>query len=118
MSLYVDLAVFLAAGLAFPLAAVLVSKLFRRDYPDPVKEIAYESGVLPIGDARVRYHIHYYIFALIFLVFDVESLFLFPWAVVFRDLAPVLALVEAIVFIALLVVGLVYAWKRRVLTWI
>lgn len=118
MSFYVDLVVFLAAGLTFPLISVLASKLFRRDYPDPLKEISYESGIIPVGDARVRYHIHYYIFALVFLVFDVESLFLFPWAVVFRDLNPVVGFVEAIVFIALLVVGLVYAWKKKVLTWI
>ncbi|MBE3589644.1 MAG: NADH-quinone oxidoreductase subunit A [Firmicutes bacterium] len=118
MPLYVDLVVFLLAGFTFPLVNVLLSKLVRRDYPDPLKEVSYESGIVPIGDARVRYHIHYYIFALVFLVFDVEGLFLFPWAVVFKQLNPAVAFGEAVVFIAMLVVGLVYAWKKKVLTWI
>ncbi|MDI3269875.1 MAG: NADH-quinone oxidoreductase subunit A [Bacillota bacterium] len=104
-------------GFLLPIAAVLVSKLFRRDYPDPLKEVSYESGIQPLGEARVKYHIHYYVFALIFLVFDVEALFLFPWAVAFRHIVPWVALVEALVFIAILVVGLIYAWKKKVLTW-
>ncbi|MBT9258771.1 MAG: NADH-quinone oxidoreductase subunit A [Clostridiales bacterium] len=118
MSFYVDLVIFALVGFLLPIAAVLVGKLLRRDYPDPLKEVSYESGIQPFGEARVKYHIHYYVFALIFLVFDVEALFLFPWAIAYRQIVPWVALVEALVFIAILVVGLIYAWKKKVLTWI
>jgi NADH-quinone oxidoreductase subunit A len=115
---YLDILVFMVAGAVFPLLNVFLSFPLRRSYPDADKQRAYESGEVPLGEARVRFHISYYIFALVFLVFDVESLFLYPWAVVFRTLRPGLALAEMAAFIAMLVVGLAYAWKKKVLTWV
>jgi|SRR5579859_8273610 len=76
----------------------------------------YESGVPTIGTAWIRFHVQYYLFALIFVVFDVETVFLFPFAAEYRHLG-VYALAEASVFVAVLLVGLAYAWRRGVLRW-
>lgn len=117
MEKYLDILVFTIAGVAFPLGTIMAGRFLRRDYPDPEKQRAYESGELPFGDARVRFHISYYIFALIFLVFDIESIFLYPWAVIYLHLNRGLAFGEIVVFIAMLLIGWVYAWKKKVLTW-
>jgi len=121
MESYVDLAVFLIAGASFPALVIIGGALLRPHFPDPAKLTTYESGEIPFGDARVKYHAHYYIFALVFLVFDVETVFLYPWAVVFKTLIGELGafvLAEMAVFIAMLVIGLVYAYKKRVLRWV
>lgn len=119
MERYVDILVFAIAGFSFPLVNVFViSKLLRRDYPRPEKLSTYESGMTPIGDARVRFNLQYFVFALLFVVFEVEAAFLFPWAVVFQDIDRLFAFWEIIVFIVILAVGLVYAWKQRVLNWL
>ena len=76
----------------------------------------YESGMVPVGEAWVKYHIQYYLYALVFVIFDVEVVFLYPWAVVFRQVG-VFALAEIVVFIAILGVGLAYAWRRGALRW-
>ncbi|MEA2645399.1 MAG: NAD(P)H-quinone oxidoreductase subunit 3 [Chloroflexota bacterium] len=76
----------------------------------------YESGMVPIGEAWIKYHIQYYMYALVFVVFDVEVVFLYPWAVVYRQ-AGVFALVEIMIFIVILLVGLAYAWRRGALRW-
>lgn len=112
--------VFLIAGASFPMVNVAVSRLLRRDWREPSKLTTYETGIRPYGDARVRYSIHYYIFALIFLVFDVEVVFLYPWAVRFRELvqAGPFAFIEMALFIVMLGVGLIYAWKKKVLRWV
>jgi NADH-quinone oxidoreductase subunit A len=86
--------------------------------PTDVKLAPYESGKLPIGPARPRFPIHYYLYAVLFILFDIEVVFLFPWAAVFRDLSPRWAgLVEAGVFVLILVLGLVYVWKKGGLEW-
>lgn len=114
---WLDIVVFLIAGLTFPLVNIGLTRLLRRDFPYREKGLPYESGAEPFGDARVRFRIHYYFFAMLFLVFDVETVFLYPWAVVLRQIGPV-ALVEMLVFIAMLAVGLVYAYRKRVLRWV
>jgi NAD(P)H-quinone oxidoreductase subunit 3 len=76
----------------------------------------YESGMVPVGDAWVRYHVQYYLYALVFVIFDVEVIFLYPWAVVFRQVG-MFALVEVLIFIAVLGLGLAYAWRRGALSW-
>ena len=114
---YLDIVVFTVAGALFPILTVAGTAIIRRSYPDPVKQDAYESGEIPFGDARVRFHISYYIFALVFLVFDVESIFLYPWAVVYLHLSRGLAFGEILVFVAILLAGWLYAWKKKVLTW-
>ena len=80
------------------------------------KARTYESGEEPIGQAWSRYPTHFYVFALLFVVFDVEVIFLFPWAVIFRTLGWY-GLVEMLIFIAILVVGLYYAWRKKALNW-
>lgn len=117
---WVDVLVFLIAGATFPMVSVAVSRLLRRDWREPAKLTTYETGIRPYGDARIRYSIHYYAFALMFLVFDVEAVFFYPWAARFRELSQMgaFALVEMAIFILMLVVGLVYAWKKKVLRWV
>ena len=118
MNAYIDILVFAIAGAMFPVLNVGIGYLLRRDYPEPYKISSYESGMIPFGDARVKFHIHYYIFALAFVVFDVETVFMYPWAVVFRSINVAFAFWEMFIFILMLAVGLLYAWKKRVLTWI
>jgi len=84
--------------------------------PTPPKQEPYESGMWPIGTSRERVPIRYYLIAMLFLLFDIETVFLFPWAVVFRRLG-LFGLVEMFVFIGVLGLGLVYAWKRQALEW-
>lgn len=117
MESYLSLVVFLLGAIAFAFIALWMTALLRRDYPDPEKTMTYESGMDLFMDARIRFHIRYYVFALIFLVFDVETIFLYPWAVLFRDLG-LFGFVEMIVFIAILLAGLLYAWKKKVLEWV
>src|SRR5881296_2293705 len=95
---------------------MLLSHLLGPWKPTREKLKTYESGEEPVGQAWGRYPTHFYVFALLFVVFDVEVIFLFPWAVLFRALG-VAGLIEVIVFIGILVVGLYYAWKKDALNW-
>ena len=91
--------------------------LIRPRRPQPQKYIAYESGVDPVGTGWSQSQIRYYVFALLFVLFDVEAVFIFPWAVQLEALG-VFGLVEMIVFIIILALGLVYAWRKGVLRWV
>lgn len=117
MDSYLEVVIFLLAGFLFVPLTMLVGRLLRPHHPYPEKLTTYECGEPAIGNARVRYHARYYLFGLLFLVFDVETVFLYPWATVLRQLGS-WALVEMVVFIAVLVVGLVYAWRKGVLEWV
>lgn len=88
----------------------------RPGRPLPGKGEPYESGVWPIGSARERVPIRYYLIAMLFLLFDIEAVFMYPWAVVARELG-VFGLVEMLTFIGILGLGFVYAWRRRILEW-
>jgi NADH-quinone oxidoreductase subunit A len=115
-----SLAILIYAVVAVVLAAiaVLVPALFGPKRPTEVKLSAYESGKLPIGPARPRFAIQYYLYAVLFILFDIEVLFLFPWAAVFRDLSPRwIGLLEIGFFLSLLLLGLVYVWKKGGLEW-
>ncbi len=106
----------------FPLIPILASVALgvfkiRPSAPDPIKSSIYECGMVPIGDAHVRYNVRYYLFALLFVVFDVEAVFLYPWAVAYRQLG-VYAFIEALIFISILFVGFAYAWRKRAMEWI
>jgi len=105
---------FIAA--AFGLGTLLVGSLFRprRSYAE--KLTPYESGNPPVGEPRIRFSVKFYIIAMLFVVFDVEVVFLYPWAVVFDKLG-LFAFVEMMLFIAILLVGYVYAWKKDAFTW-
>lgn len=88
----------------------------RPHNPTQAKRSTYESGKVPIGDARVRYNVRYYLYALLFVVFDVEIAFLYPWAVVYHTLG-LFGFTEMLIFIVMLFLGLVYAWRKKVLEW-
>ncbi len=115
---YVPILIFAIVAVVLSAIAVLVPALFGPKRPTDVKLAPYESGKLPIGPARKRFPIQYYLFAVLFILFDIEILFLFPCAVVYRDFAPRLgALLEAGVFVSILLLGLVYVWKKGGLEW-
>ena len=108
--------VFLVLAPLFPAAALLIPKIIAPKKPNRIKQQTYECGVETIGDAWVQFRSQYYIFALIFLIFDVETVFLFPWAAAFDQL-PLFAVFEGILFITILVAGLLWAWRKGVLSW-
>lgn len=113
---YVLVAIFIALGILLPIAALTIGRLLRPSKPTEPKQTTYESGNEPVGESHVRFNIRYYLFALMFVIFDVETVFLYPWAVAY-DFLGLFALIEMLIFVALLVVGLIYAWKKKVLQW-
>ncbi len=108
----------LLAAITFtiPIATLLIAWALRPKKPNPAKQETYESGVQTIGDTWVRFKVQYYIYALIFVVFDIEAVFLFPFAVALDQL-PLYALLWAVIFIVLLFDGLLYAWRTGALHW-
>ena len=112
------LPIMLLTGLAVVIGGVLVflSTVLGRVRNSPTSLTTYESGIPPLGDARERFSIKFYIVAVLFILFDVEVIFFFPWAVAFRQLGW-LGLVEMLLFTLILVVGLVYAWRKGALDW-
>jgi NADH:ubiquinone oxidoreductase subunit 3 (subunit A) len=109
--------VFLLLAPLLPLAAILIPRFIAPKKPNSIKLQPYECGVETVGETYVQLRIQYYIFALIFLVFDIETVFLFPWAVAFDQL-PMFAVLEGILFILILVAGLAYAWRKGALKWV
>lgn len=103
--------------MAFLAVNLLAWKVIRPARFSEEKLTTYECGENPTGSAWIQFNIRFYVFAIIFLVFDVEVVFLLPWAVVFRDLG-VLAFIEGVVFIVILVVGLAYVWRKGDLEWV
>lgn len=113
---YVIVLIFIALGILLPVVALTLGRFLRPHNPTPEKLTTYESGNEPVGSSWVQFKVKYYMFALLFVIFDVETIFLYPWAVAYDQLG-LFALVEMIIFILLLVVGLIYAWKKKVLEW-
>ena len=107
---------FLLISAAVPVLALLANKLLAPTSRNGERELTYESGMEPIGGAWIQFNIRYYMFALVFVIFDVETVFLYPWAVAFHRLG-LLAFIEALVFIAILVLALAYAWRKGALEW-
>ena len=108
-------------AVAFPALPLIISQLFYRlrirpERPDPVKNATYECGVESEGTVWGQFNARYYVFALGFVIFDVEVIFLYPWAVQHAELGPV-ALIKAALFIGVLALGLAYAWRRHALEW-
>ena len=117
LPVYTYIAFFFILGVAFVGSAFVVSWLLRPRTPfDPVKVAPYECGEIVKGTSRIQFNVRYYLFALIFVIFDVEVLFVIPWAVVFRQLG-MTAYLEMLVFITVLALGLIYAWKKGALDW-
>jgi NADH-quinone oxidoreductase subunit A len=114
---FANVLLFLTVGFAFVTLNLTLSRLFQTKIFTDEKYIPYECGEDPIGDTRIKFNARFYVIALIFLIFDVEIVFLFPWGVVFRQVG-VLAFVEMLVFIFILLVGLAYVWVKGDLEWI
>ena len=109
--------VFLVLAPVFPFAALLIPRIIAPKKPNPIKLQTYECGIETVGETWIQFKVQYYIFALVFLIFDVETVFLFPWAVAF-DKLPLFAVLEGVLFILILVAGLLYAWRKGALEWI
>lgn len=107
---------FFIFGILFVASALVVSWFLRPRDPNPAKIATYECGEIVKGCARVQFNVSYYLVALLFVIFDIEVLFLVPWATVFRELG-ILSYVEMMIFITILIFGLVYAWKKGVFEW-
>ena len=108
--------IFLVVGVIVPIVPLVFSRLVAPRKPNPIKQSTYECGIETVGDSWVQFKAQYYIFALVFLVFDVETVFLFPWALSLKQL-PLFVVLEGVLFIAILVTGLVFAWRRGMLEW-
>ena len=114
---YLTVAIFGGAAVVMVAAMLGLGKLLRPVRPQAQKYINYECGVDPVGAGWSQSQIRYYIFALLFVMFDVEAVFIFPWAIRLEELA-VFGLVEMTIFIFILALGLVYAWRKGVLRWV
>jgi NADH:ubiquinone oxidoreductase subunit 3 (subunit A) len=109
--------IFIIVGIIVPIVPLLLARVIAPRKPNPIKQSTYECGVETVGDTWVQFKAQYYIFALIFLVFDVETVFLFPWALSLNQL-PLFVVAEGILFIGILVAGLVYTWRKGMLEWV
>ena len=113
---YVPILLFLIVATGFAVFTILVSRLVHAEAPGTVKLEPYECGIEPTTDARDRYSIRYYLVAMLFVIFDIETVFLFPWAVIIDDLA-LFGLIEMLIFLGILIVGYFYAWRQGALDW-
>lgn len=108
---------FLMIGALLGFALVTLPRFMAPSRPGELKSVTYECGERPIGEPWVKFRVAYYVFALAFVVFDVEAVFLYPWAVIIRQLG-IYGLVQMAIFIGILVLGLAYAWRKGVLKWV
>ena len=113
---YLGIAVLFLVGLLNAALFLGMSHMAGVRRPTTVKMEPYESGIQPLGDTRMRFSVKFYIVAMLFIVFDIEVVFLFPWAVIFRDLG-LFGLIEMVIFIGVLCTGLMYAWMKGALEW-
>jgi len=114
---YVPIFIFAVFAMAFPVVVLWLAKLVRPSAPISTKLEAYECGIRAASDSRGRYTVRFYIVAILFVIFDVETIFLYPWAVRYRYLGW-FGVAEVAVFLAILVVGYVWAWKKGALEWV
>mgnify|MGYP000088423356 CR=1 FL=1 len=122
MNTWIAIGSLAAVGVLIPLTMMGVSALLRPSVPEQGKRVAFESGEVPTGGTRLRFNIQYYMVALLFVVFDIETVLIFPWTVIYRDAVAsqglVAALVPMLVFIGVLVVGLAWAWRNGAVRWV
>ncbi len=117
---YLPLLIFVGIAVAFGVLVVIASSLVGQRKPTPTKMAPYECGVTTVGPSRRRIPIRYYLVAMLFLLFDIEIVFLYPWAVVFRDFKAALGILiflEMLVFVGILIVAYIYVWKKGALEW-
>src|SRR6202140_3073861 len=108
---YIPIFIFLAVSILFPVVTIIAAKLIRPSAPFLVKLEAYECGIKAASDSRGRYTVRFYIVAILFVIFDVETIFLFPWAVKYQRMGW-FGVAEVLVFLVILVVGYIWAWKK------
>jgi NADH-quinone oxidoreductase subunit A len=113
---YVPLVLLAGFVILNAVAMLVASQLLSPQRPTPLKASPYESGMPPLGDTHERFSVRFYMVAMLFIIFDIETVFMIPWGVAFRQLG-VLGLVEMLVFVIILLVGYIYAWKRGALDW-
>ena len=117
MSEYLPILVFALLAAALPLATIVLARVLQKQNPNAAKGEPYECGVdSPTTAFDTRFSVRYFLIAVLFVVFDVETIFLFPWAVMFNRLG-LFGLIEMLVFLVILVVGYIYVWKRKALDW-
>lgn len=114
---YVFIGIFAVIAILFPLIALALAFIIRPKKPNPIKSSTYECGLETVGETWVQFRVQYYIYALVFVIFDVETVFLYPWAVAYNKLG-LFALVEMFIFLAILAAGLIYAWRKGALEWV
>ncbi len=114
---YLPFAILLIIGIVFVAIALILSRIVRPSNKTKEKLSTYECAETPVGDARIHYNIQYYMIVIVFLIFDVEVLFMYPWAVQLRNLGG-LGFIEMVLFIEVLIIGLAYAWRKEALEWI
>ena len=113
---YLFVAIFFVVAMIFALLPIILARFIRPRKPSAIKNATYECGMEAKGDSWIQFRVQYYIFALIFVIFDIETVFLYPWAVAFNQLG-LFAFIEMVIFLVILGFGLVYAWKKKLLEW-
>ena len=113
---YFPILIFLGIAIGLAFIIVLASLIIARQKPDTAKLSAYECGFEPFEDARIKFDVRFYLVAILFIIFDLEVAFMFPWAVIMDELA-LFGLIEMLVFLFILVIGYVYAWRKGALDW-
>lgn len=116
MSPYAVIGAFLIVGLTLPAVTLLGAFVLSPKKPNPIKSDIYECGLETVGETWVQFKVQYYIYALVFVIFDIETVFLYPWAVAYNQLG-LFALVEMLIFLGILLAGLLYAWRKGALNW-
>jgi NADH-quinone oxidoreductase subunit A len=116
LSRYSGILLFIALAGLFGVGTLLISYFVQPKFPDDEKLSTYECGSEPFSDARMPFPVRYYIFAMMFVIFDIEVIFLYPWAIAFHKIG-IIGLVEMMIFIGLFVVAYVYAWRKGALEW-
>jgi NADH-quinone oxidoreductase subunit A len=122
MSDWIAIGALAVVAVGIPLGMMALSALLRPSVPERHKRATYESGEVPTGTTKIRFNIQYYMVALLFLVFDVETIFIFPWLAIYQEAIGELGLARALLpmlaFLAILVIGLVWAWRNGAVEWI
>jgi len=113
---FIPILIMVVVAIGFAAGGLAASHFLGRRVNDPAKLAPYECGITPVGSARERFHTRFYLVAMLFIVFDIETVFLYPWAVVYKQLA-LFGLIEMGIFIAILLAGLAYVWGKGALEW-
>ena len=113
---FIPILMMVVVATGFAVGTIAASYYLGRRVNTPAKAMPYECGITPVGNARERFHTRFYLVAMLFIVFDIETVFLYPWAVVYKSLA-MFGLIEMLIFIAILLAGLVYVWGKGALEW-